>query len=531
MTTRQFSLIVVFIVGLLLCASASATTYYVAANGVDLNNGTSKGTPWAHLPGMQTWTGTYTPVAGDTFILRGCDTWGNANFPIHWKWSGSAENVITIDRDTAWYNTTNCASAWNRAVFDAGNTTINAPETCPSSMGLHYFLFVDGANYVTFKWIEAKNFYWNVDTNNTCWGADGNIETNNSDNLIFDNWYFHHWTHGASATENIALIGRSASKCTHCVLSSAVIDNSDGDGADCPGQTAIVHGQTCSGGGVGSFSLINSICANVVNCFLGYGFPGATIDIGGNNFYNVAEGFSTQHGNVIETAGVVGSGTVTFLIHDNYIHNVYGVEAMQIGNPNEVDYAWNNVIDADPVANGPQIPQNTAGAGSIYIWNNTIRYSAGCVIAGGHSTLFTALQIQNNHCINDALIDVAFPGGAVPGAVVSNDVVMTNSTAKSQGYTAASRYSPTSISNSTVGAGTDLTSTSPGCGTTGLSGLCNGTSYGGVTEQVVNGVVTAVQTPAIAIARSSNWDAGAYQYSSTVAAKPNAPTGLSALVR
>ena len=36
----------------LITASASATTYYIAANGSDSNNGTSKTTPWLHAPGM-----------------------------------------------------------------------------------------------------------------------------------------------------------------------------------------------------------------------------------------------------------------------------------------------------------------------------------------------------------------------------------------------------------------------------------------------------------------------------------------------
>ncbi len=38
--------------------SAFATTYYIAANGSDSNNGTSKTTPWLHAPGMPSCTGT-----------------------------------------------------------------------------------------------------------------------------------------------------------------------------------------------------------------------------------------------------------------------------------------------------------------------------------------------------------------------------------------------------------------------------------------------------------------------------------------
>src|ERR1700691_4377748 len=75
-------------------ASTVGTTHYIATNGSDSNGGTSESSPWAHLPGMLTWTGSYKPVAGDTFILRGCDVWANANFPITWTWSGTSNSPI-----------------------------------------------------------------------------------------------------------------------------------------------------------------------------------------------------------------------------------------------------------------------------------------------------------------------------------------------------------------------------------------------------------------------------------------------------
>ena len=62
----------------------------------DLNNGTSKTTAWAHLPGMASWTGSHTPVSDDTFILRGCDVWTSADLPVLWNWSGSSGSPITI---------------------------------------------------------------------------------------------------------------------------------------------------------------------------------------------------------------------------------------------------------------------------------------------------------------------------------------------------------------------------------------------------------------------------------------------------
>ncbi len=94
------------ILGVAMAGSSSATTYYIAANGSDSNSGTSKTTPWAHLPGMATWSGSHVPTAGDTFIFRGCDVWTNSNFPIQWNWSGSSSDPIIIDQDTTWFNTT-----------------------------------------------------------------------------------------------------------------------------------------------------------------------------------------------------------------------------------------------------------------------------------------------------------------------------------------------------------------------------------------------------------------------------------------
>src|SRR4029077_8605659 len=62
--------------------SAFATSYYVAANGSDSNNGTSESTPWLHAPGMSTCTATCSATtinAGDSIIFRGGDTWHFGN--------------------------------------------------------------------------------------------------------------------------------------------------------------------------------------------------------------------------------------------------------------------------------------------------------------------------------------------------------------------------------------------------------------------------------------------------------------------
>ena len=90
------------VVALFGAASVSATTYYIAANGSDSNNGTSKNTPWLHAPGMTGCSGTCastTPEPGDNFIFRGGDSWhynsasgSPVGLPWTWNWSGSPTN-------------------------------------------------------------------------------------------------------------------------------------------------------------------------------------------------------------------------------------------------------------------------------------------------------------------------------------------------------------------------------------------------------------------------------------------------------
>src|SRR5579863_2798372 len=91
---------VLALLGVLFAAgNVSATTYYVAADGSDSNDGTSKTTPWQHAPGMTTCSSmcaSTTPKAGDSIILRGADTWSSSSFPWTWKWSGSSGNPVQV---------------------------------------------------------------------------------------------------------------------------------------------------------------------------------------------------------------------------------------------------------------------------------------------------------------------------------------------------------------------------------------------------------------------------------------------------
>src|SRR5690348_932642 len=92
--------VIVTAMALLIAGRASATTYYIAANGSDSNIGTSKTSAWLHAPGMAGCSGTCastSPKPGDSFILRGGDTWhysSAAGTPVGtpWTWSASGSS-------------------------------------------------------------------------------------------------------------------------------------------------------------------------------------------------------------------------------------------------------------------------------------------------------------------------------------------------------------------------------------------------------------------------------------------------------
>jgi hypothetical protein len=516
---------------LLVCGAPAFAqhTYYVdSTSGADTNTSTqaqSKSTPWAHLPCMANATSNaaaYSAVAGDQFILKGGASWTNASFPCHWTKNGTSANPIYVGVDQTWYT----GASWNRPIFDAGGTDIGGAGGCTSGLGKNWMLYFDTVTYVTFDWIEMKGLYWNNNQQGSCFETVGFAIGNASDHIIINHSYLHGWTHGTSAgttdTGSGAMIAsyNTTPDCGNCIFENSVMDNSDSvDGATCP-----TGGSLCSGGGVSSWSAINDIFYDVVEAIdTTNRLSTDTVTVAGNNISNLMESFTTPsqgssapHPNCIETLD-----TGTYYIHDNYIHNIYNCEGGQVGNPGEVDYVWNNVWDmgATGVAgvNGPQVPQSTSGSKSLFFWNNTVRWAAGCINVGGHSTTYTGtFAVQNNHCINDAQTTVA---GTTPGgATITNNLGMTNATATTQGYTSSESwpFSPTAGTNSTVGAGTNLTSSWPaGFNTTDFAYIC--------TEQTVSGVVESVCTPTRGYSRptgSTAWDIGAYEFSIPQAATP-----------
>ena len=111
-----------FAIILVLCSLAHATTYYVSiGSGSDSAAGTAKGTAWAHAPGMQTFTGSYTCAAGDQIILKGGETWPNASFMWQIPTCGTSGSPVYVGVDKTWFT----GGSWTRPILNAGGTLIS----------------------------------------------------------------------------------------------------------------------------------------------------------------------------------------------------------------------------------------------------------------------------------------------------------------------------------------------------------------------------------------------------------------------
>ncbi len=511
-------LLVVSLVGLGGAASGfGANTYYVSkSTGNDANSSTqakSKSTPWAHLPGMASCASgcaSYSPVAGDNFILMGCDVWVNADLPVMWQWSGTSGSPIYIGVDKTWYNTTNCPSGWNRPIWNAQKTVIASGNEIfwPSPSGNN--------SYVTLDNIEMTQLEITSGTAGSAIGLVGS----SSQGWTFSNNYIHAWD---ASADNCTLIQGTyeATSAANIVYENNVISGADATGSAISGSTGVCYAFYTNYSGV---KIINNVIQYVVNAVIVYNTEG-TLEIGGNLIqYGLNSYQGVNHCNLME---IVGGGA--FYVHDNIMRDLEcsGGEAFMDGNSGETMYAWNNVIYNLGSGQTPSSPQTAGQTGiSLHYYNNTVVSPGGQSCwnnsgQGGYS--YTAFVLENNHCIGTGSLADTWTGGFPTS---TTNVLMTPTTATSQGYTASETYaySPTSNTNGTVGAGTNLTSSWPG----GFS--TNDTGYGASLE-TVSGVVEAVSPGRTSNTRppSGAWDVGTYLY--LAGDPPNPPTGLTAVVQ
>lgn len=494
-------------------------------------------------------------ATGETATITGGGGTGAAATPVM---IGGQTNYDMGGYLVAYYNLTNAGSGYtsnpsvavtgsgcnniqavadiHRAVFDLGNGTIvwTPAQSQLDSIGIVAFnrssdLIIDN--------LDIRNFAFN--------NSGGSqvplfVQTTEAPNVTVQNLYVHNWyttqpraTSGSDGSMGLAVNYNST------VASGLAQNNWVGNGESAytctvssgASQTVCGYGtllQLSSGVGNPGKMLSNHL-------WLGnWAVRGCPAVADGNDIWGTLVSDNGGHTNNFFL--LCGTGTWTETISNNLLHDTDagGMSFIEQGNGNTW-YIFNNVtwkawgggtvwgID-ESFGEGPS-PAN------LYFWNNSMQGAVGaqggynCVNSGASGSgapYASALSIwlYNNQCVSDQNGSPWFkmasgPVGQVNGVSSptnttpnSANVVMTPATAASQGYTAANAWQPVNGSSATVTfSGTNLTTSTPGCSTTGLGALCLD--------------LLGVSRPT-----TGTWQAGAYQYTGTITSGPAAPINL-----
>ena len=428
--------------------------FYISAAGTDTNSGTSESSPWAHAPGMPNCSGvcaSTTPAGGEGFVFRGGDTWhfGATTTPAvggtwSWSWSGSgSSSPIYIGVDPSWYS----GSSWARPIMNGDNpTSATAVSSCAYQIG--------GSNQLL-NWTELNyNILDNFELTGLCqndsgspWEHDVYLVKGNLGNL-FEHLYIHGWTHvsfSSTMTFNMeAMVGGGQE-----AVYQVVVDGSDSDPS---GAGAMFEG------GWNISQSVFRYAAEIVVTQL-HSFHDNLIE----HWYQPGDGLS--HGNVLESSGEPVTNNAIY----NNVFRYIGTDLQFCGSGcsfvniwpqpsvGYTDYFFNNVeynTSGAIAGNFFNVGQNSnsGNQGTIDSFNNTwVNAANGAIMtcaAGGFAEL---LNVANNQYITN--------GGSAyancPATITeTTELLQSQTTASSQGYSASSPYGyiPTSSSGSTVGA-------------------------------------------------------------------------------
>ncbi len=499
----RFASLTILLLLALLAGSAFAGTYYIDYSaGNDSNLGTLKTSAWQHAPGMTGCTAkcaSTTPQAGDSFIFKGGVTWPNSAFGWQWQWSGSSGKSIYLGVDTGWYT----GSSWARPIFNGGGKTVGSDNR---------YLWITGS-YVTLDNIEWTGFYDGLNSPAYC-----------TDLYVCLNWsvtyieikgnYFHGWTHSAygSSTDNGACIAGDTGAPSNNANSS-VHDNVF-DGWDTAGDSmAALHG--------GPEKVYNNYIHNMTN-----GFVGEYTNVHDNVILNINPSYNpTQHENGSETNFSVG----TALFYNNVIAHIYhGLAIWVAPESGYTQYVYNNVVYDITTTNVFDIADSLVNpSGSVVLYNNTMFCGAegnpSFICAANIASSIQSVTLNNNHWITNANTpnNGVWSKNGSTQITQANDVKQDYATATSQGYTSkqTAPFSPTSSTDSTVGAGQNLSSL---CAT--LTGLCSDATLGVSYNSSKHTVTYPARAPNTRPG-SGSWDSGAYLFAGG-GDKPAPPVGL-----
>jgi len=487
---------------------AQAATYYISKSaGSDSKiaaQAQSKSTPWAHLPGMQSCTAncaSYTPQPGDSFILRGGDTWVASDLGIGWNWSGTSSSPIYIGVDQTWFT----GSSWTRPIWTCGGSACSSAASSRGDM-----IDIGGnTSWVVLDNIEMTGF-------NTA-NDEVMVQVYGS-NVTVENMYAHGWNHTGESSDSGAVF--SGTGCCGGGV-NITFQNDIADGSDTTQDSMV-----CFFGQI--TNVYNSVCRYVTN-----GAEGAFDNIHDNWFGPIDFCFPASgcHQNAIQQAGPASS-TNNVRVYNNVITGVASggmghlwVEQSAVNDGALNTYVFGNVMVNNQPGNDVNICQEGTNCGTLYFFNNTFECGTDantddCAPASNSSAgPAMVVHFANNHWISGS------GGGIVTGSgsfgsgpyTETTDLEQTVSQANSQGYTSTSAFAfqPTSASGGTVGQGANeqsLCTTINGFDTTAGAACRLDTGYACTYNTSNHTVNCPAHTPVARPAAPTAWDIGAYQY-------------------
>lgn len=519
-------------------SSSDQHAYYISKSlGNDANTPTqaqSKSTPWQHVPGMASGP-SYTPVAGDQFILYGGDTWGTSDLPFQINQNGSGSCLTTpnssciyIGVDQTWYNSSVCGASWCRPIFSQQGTTQN----------WYAMAYIYGQN-VTVDNIEFTGmvtFGGNTERMINIGGGGGGD--------VVEDCYFHGWNHSASgdADNSFVIDGGGTGSAVH----DNVIDGADTlaatsvSGNPCGSPDGICQGMnTAINGGT---NVYNNVIKNVSTGVA------TSVDIIHDNWIGpIWLGYSGGHRNGVQIAD--GVSLSYLLAYNNILTQVQngGMGGFWLeqgsGNSGRTAYVFNNLLLnglTSPIGlgEGMQFCQLGSSCGPFYAFNNTIEGQF--ALASGMSS---TANLYNNHCLTSAgncannegtwtvnqTTNLAQCLGTGAGCSDANASPHFDQYSDSQTYA----DSPVASTNSTVGAGTNeqsLCTTISGLDATAGAACQSDTGYT-CSYNTSKHTVSCPDRSPFARPSSGAWDIGAYESLAVSGTTPNPPTSLTVQVQ
>lgn len=567
------------------------TCFFIAANGSDTNSGTDEAHPWQHAPGMPncasaclTEQNTLGGSPGNAnisrpgigFIFRGGDTWhfGNSGASpytggIYYIWWGSNSNCayegtqtgcFYIGVDTSWYS----GGSWARPIFTGDNpTSTSLQSSCtygianPSNWGGFTNVMMVLAND-----LMGGEYLDSIEFTGLCSNDTAGHGNNNGDDLYIvnssvqppalNNFIVNVYLHGATVT--VAETTAPANTQPNCgMIGGGSWSNIDRVVMDLSDTAAITDGNgICVGMAFTNFYNVRDSIFRYIDDIT----AGNCHDIHDNIFEYYNAPLPRTHGNMLECNADASPSTAN-VFYNNIMRHLFpswssGGEVGLWFCPNTTPEYWFNNIQYDMVASngimwsvvGPPTYGGCSNSGTQKFFNNTILDSRVDCAGTNNNTNGQYMTMANNHMIGSGF----FQGNT---CTLTSNITMSDATATSQGYTTGSSgnagtgnncandsttpCSPTSATNSTVGAGTNYVSycttlagysSEYAIGTDAANACQYGTTDGCAYNTSTHTMVCPAQT---AVARSGAWDAGAYEYNSQNP-PPNPPTGLTAVV-